>query len=107
MIKYRVYKGWDGINPTPEIKEVEVDRETKHFVIINGNRTAKISTDNEYCDTWEDAVHTLLECFRKTKEYRINMLNRATEQRDKVFADMRKFQDILDEKERVDYVNRK
>ena len=42
-----------------EIEEVEVERETKHYVWINGRRNAKQSEWRSYYDTWIDA-HTAI-----------------------------------------------
>lgn len=54
MIKYRV---WIRFN---EIKPVEVERETKTSVWVDGTRNAKMSNHYCYFGTWEEAHAFLL-----------------------------------------------
>ena len=59
MIKYRA-----GISYDPEIKKIEVVRETDKFVFITeANRQAKDSTDYSWFDTWEEAKNHLLDVY--------------------------------------------
>ena len=55
MVKFGTY------DVTPNIEEVEIDKETEHFVYIGKDRAAKISIYENYFDTWAEAKEALLE----------------------------------------------
>jgi hypothetical protein len=56
------YKCYDSeYKVLPDIREVEVSRETEHYVTINGVRKAKSSTWDCYFPTWDDAHAFLVE----------------------------------------------
>ena len=59
MKKYLVRLSCYEMNPY--IEEVEVDRETTHFVYIGKDRTAKISMYENYFDTWKEAQAALMD----------------------------------------------
>lgn len=64
MKKYRcrIESRWDR---DPEIKEVEVERETQSSVWINGRVERKMTEYYYYFDTWEDAYQALLNAQRQ------------------------------------------
>ena len=43
------------------IEVVEVDRETKDSIFINGRRTSKRSSHHAYWDSWEEAYASLVD----------------------------------------------
>lgn len=59
MIKYKATGFY-----RPEIKEVEVERETDSSVWISGRRRGKITDFESFFDTWEDAHSHLLKLSR-------------------------------------------
>ena len=59
MKKYMVIFGAHDV--TPNIEEVEIDKETEHFVYIGKDRAAKRSVYENYFDSWSEAKEALLE----------------------------------------------
>ena len=81
MIKYRTGQYSGGL-----ITQVEVERETIHFVYFNGGKSAKRSDYTNYFDTWEEAKnHLLKEAELQVESYR-SSLARANEYLSKVMA---------------------
>jgi hypothetical protein len=58
MIKYRIDFGYH--DAYAKIEEVEVERESKSSVWINGRRNAKRSDYHNYFDTWLDAKQAIV-----------------------------------------------
>lgn len=78
MIKYRLRPGFRA-----EIVEVEVERETDKFVVINGRRDSKISDWQSYFDTYEQAFKHQVDSYdSKIENYRI-LMNEAMAEKSK------------------------
>ena len=59
MIKYACRISHWGLDP--EIKPIEVERETDNSVWVKGKRQAKKSDGRNYYDTWQEAHSALLD----------------------------------------------
>ena len=58
MKKYKIAFYYDGV-PAPDIREIEVDKETDISVWINGARRQKHSAYEAFFDTWGAAYERL------------------------------------------------
>ena len=66
MIKYKT-EGWRG-TPDPGIKILECERETEHCIWVKGRRYLKITENERYFDTWEEAHEYILALANKKVE---------------------------------------
>lgn len=78
MIKYKVSLGWYKVSLGWQmISPVEIEKETESSVWINGCRRAKISTYENYFDSWDDAKQFLMDHAQKRVDSLRLQLERA------------------------------
>lgn len=77
MKKYYAY------SPTIQIQEIEVESETNSFVLINGKSRRKLSDNQGYFDTFDQAKEFIVNYYNKELDIAISRIGRSQDQYDK------------------------